>query len=101
MAVATKEPGCILTINGVPQHVLLARLNARKNQPQGKKLKIKPLGKKGELRQEGDRGEVKAVLRQHAHEDSLVQKKYEIAFRQQARAHGSEGSARSQAETHA
>ena len=80
----SREAGCILTINGVPQHVLLARLNAKKGQPQGKKRKMRPAGQKGE-RKDGDRAEVKAVLRQHAAEDHQVQQKYEIAFRTQAK----------------
>lgn len=83
----SREPGCILTINGVPQHVILARLNAKKNAPQGKKRKQPPkaLGKKGELRKEADRADLKAVLRQHAQEDHQIQQRYEVEFKRQKR----------------
>lgn len=77
----------VLRINGVSQQAILARLNAQKNAPAGKKLRHPPkaLGKKGQLRKEHDRAEVKAVQRQHALEDSQTQRAYETAFRQQRR----------------
>src|SRR5690348_14634362 len=80
-------PASILKINGEPQQAILARLNATKDQPRGKKLRHPPkaLGKKGELRQESDRADVKAVLRQHAQEDSHVQRHYECEFKRQKR----------------
>lgn len=70
----SKEPGCILTINGVPQHVLLARLNAKRGLVKPKKPK-----------HYAGRPAAKQDAARSALEESAVQRKYEIAFRQQAR----------------
>ena len=71
-----------ITFEGVPIQVVLARLNAKRGLPMGRKAKLKPLGKKGckEPREDGDRAEVKAVLREHGREAHATQRAYEAGF---------------------
>lgn len=71
-----------INFDGVPIQVVLARLNARRNLPMGRKAKLKPLADKGskDPRSDDDRAEVKAVLREHGREALVEQKAYERAF---------------------
>ena len=71
-----------ITFEGVPIQVVLARLNAKRGLPMGRKAKLKPLAKKGckEPREDGDRAEVKAVLREHGREAHATQRAYEAGF---------------------